>query len=107
VNQADYVLVLTTLPAGQDAAALARTLVSERLAACVSVLGDMQSTYWWEGRIEQSTERQLVIKTTAARWPLLAERIRDLHPYEIPEILAVPIQAALPAYLRWVSEVTI
>jgi periplasmic divalent cation tolerance protein len=107
VNQADYLLVLTTLPAGHDTAAFAQTLVSERLAACVSILGDAQSTYWWEGRVEQNPERQLLIKTTAARWPQLAQRIRDLHPYEVPEILAVPVHAGLPAYLGWVSEVTI
>ena len=107
MNQPEYLLVLTTLPADHDAGALATALVSERLAACVSVLGDMQSTYRWEGRVEQSAERQLLIKTTAARWPQLVERIRRLHPYDVPEIIAVPVHAGLPAYLRWVSEMTI
>ena len=107
MNQGEYLLVLTTLPADHDAEALAMALVSERLAACVSVLGDMQSTYWWEGRVERSPERQVLIKTTAARWPQLVERIGRLHPYGVPEIIAVPIHAGLPAYLRWVSEVTI
>ena len=107
MSEADCLLVLTTLPLDSDAAALAATLVSERLAACVSVLSEVDSTYAWEGRVERGRERQILIKTTVARWPALVERIRQRHPYDVPEIIAVPISAGYPPYLRWVSDATI
>jgi periplasmic divalent cation tolerance protein len=107
VTESECLLVLTTLPADHDAGAFAAALVTERLAACVSVLGMTDSTYSWEGRVERSRERQVLIKTTAARWPALADRIGQLHPYEVPELVAVPICAGLPTYLRWVSQSTI
>jgi periplasmic divalent cation tolerance protein len=107
VNEAECLLVFTTLPVGHDAAALATALVAKRLAACVSILGEVDSTYAWQGRIECSRERLILIKTQAGRWPALVEEIRGLHPYEVPEIIAVPITAGLPSYLRWVSDATI
>jgi periplasmic divalent cation tolerance protein len=107
VREPDCLIVFTTLPLDHDAATFAATLVSERLAACVSVLGEADSTYTWEGRVERSRERQVLIKTTAARWPALVDRIGQLHPYAVPEILAVPISDGLPAYLQWVSHATI
>ncbi len=107
MSESDCVLVFTTLPADHDAAAFAAALVSERLAACATVLGEADSTYSWQGRVERSRERPVLIKTTADKWPALAERIRALHPYEVPELVAVPISAGLPAYLRWVRESTI
>ena len=100
------VIVLTTLGADADAAALARTLVEERLAACVNVLAPMTSTYRWKDTIEQDREQQLVIKTTPARVPALEARLRDLHPYEVPEFLVLPVSAGSDAYLRWVGENT-
>jgi periplasmic divalent cation tolerance protein len=100
------VIVLTTWPSDGDAAAFARTLISERLAACVNVLGEMQSVYTWEGHLEEDAERQIVIKTTAARLVPLWERVRELHPYEIPEFVVLPIVDGNDVYLRWVQEAT-
>ena len=102
--RADVALVLTTFPADQDPAALARTLVEERLAACVSVLAPMQSIYRWEGKVAQATEHQLIIKTTAARVETLKQRLHDLHPYDVPELLVLTISDGAESYLRWVSD---
>jgi periplasmic divalent cation tolerance protein len=106
-NSADYVLVFTTLPpdAG-DSAAFARSLVDERLAACVNLLPPMESVYRWEGKIERETERQVIIKTTRQRTGELWERVRELHPYEVPEFVVVPILDGNEAYLRWIGEST-
>lgn len=103
----DYVIVLTTLPAdGEMAPAFARTLVEERLAACVNVLGEMQSLYAWEGTVEDEIERQIVIKTTRDRLESLWERVRELHSYEIPEFIVLPIVDGNDAYLRWMRDST-
>ena len=99
------VIVLTTLGADADAAALARTLVDERLAACVNALPPMTSTYRWKGVVEQDREQQLVIKTTADRVPALQARLRQLHPYELPEFLVLDATGS-EAYLAWVGEST-
>ncbi len=100
----DAVIVLTTWPADRDAAAFAHTLVAERLAACVNVLGEMQSTYSWKGNIEHERERQIVIKTAAARVEALKARIAQLHPYEVPELLVVSVDGGGEGYLNWVRE---
>lgn len=105
------VIVLTTLgvsakaDAGADAgaAALARTLVEERLAACVNVLPPMTSVYRWKGSVEQEREQQLVIKTTAAQLPALEARLGELHPYDVPEFLVIRIEAGSAAYLSWLA----
>jgi periplasmic divalent cation tolerance protein len=97
------VLVLTTVGADADAVALARTLVNERLAACVNVLPPMTSVYRWRGNIEEDREQQMVIKTAAARVPALQARLRELHPYELPEFLVVPASGS-EAYLAWTGE---
>lgn len=94
-------IVLTTIGADADAAALARTLIEERLAACVNVLPPMLSTYRWSGRVEQEREQQLVIKTATARVPALEVRLRELHPYELPEFLVLHATGS-DAYLGWV-----
>lgn len=83
---------------------LARALVDERLAACVNRLGPVHSTYRWRGAVEQGAEALLAIKTTAARYPALERRLRELHPYECPEIVATPVVAGLAGYLGWVGE---
>jgi periplasmic divalent cation tolerance protein len=98
------VLVLTTLGESADAAAFARTLVDERLAACVNVLPPMTSVYRWQGKVEQDREQQIVIKTEAARVEALEVRVRELHPYELPEFLVLPVGGGSTAYLAWVSE---
>jgi len=101
-----HVLVLTTLPADADAAVFARTLVSERLAACVNLLAPMESVYRWEGDVQRDAERQLIMKTTRARVDALWQRVRELHPYEVPEFLVLPIADGSDAYLRWLGEST-
>jgi len=102
----DYVIVLTTLPADADSAAFARNLVEERLAACVNLSAPMESIYRWEGSIESESERQLVIKTSRDRVVALWDRVRELHPYDMPEFLVLPIVDGSDAYLRWVAEST-
>jgi periplasmic divalent cation tolerance protein len=102
----DNVVVMTTLPADADAGAFARALIEERLAACVNLLPVMESVYRWEGDIEQETERQIVIKTARERVATLWERVRELHPYDVPEFLVLPVVDGNDAYLRWVAECT-
>lgn len=102
----EYVLVLTTLPADADAAGFGRTLVEARLAACVNLLAPMESIYRWEGRVERESERQLLIKTSRDRVPALWDRVRELHPYDVPEFLVLPIAGGNDAYLGWVGEST-
>lgn len=102
----DLFVVLTTLPIDHDAESVAKALVEERLAACVNVLAPMRSIYSWKGAIENSEERQVVIKTTRANLAPLEERLRQLHPYEVPEFVAILIVAGSPDYLAWVTENT-
>lgn len=96
------VLVLTTWPADRDVEAVGRTLVEERLAACISVLPPMSSTYRWQGQIESASERQLLVKTSRTRVNDLRARLLALHPYEMPELLVIPVAAGAEAYLAWV-----
>lgn len=86
---------------------LARHLVEERLAACVSVLPGIRSIYRWEGRIEDAAEVLLLVKTTRARFDALAARITELHPHDVPEVVAIDVAAGLPAYLDWVEAETV
>jgi periplasmic divalent cation tolerance protein len=106
MNGPEYVIVLTTLPKDDDAAALARTLVSERLAACVNIQGQMRSIYRWEAAVEEEQEVQIVIKTTARCVTPLFERLGALHPYEVPEFLVLPVVDGSDVYLRWMREST-
>jgi periplasmic divalent cation tolerance protein len=99
----DLVLVLTTMPDDHRAEELARTLVDERLAACINVHGAMRSTYRWQGQIECDLERQVVIKTARARLPELAARLRALHPYELPEFVVLSADTGSAAYVAWVA----
>ncbi len=99
----NVVLVLTTAPDDERAEALARTLVDERLAACVNVHGPMTSLYRWEGAVQREAERQLVIKTTRERLPALEARLKAIHSYELPELLVLPVEDVSRAYAAWVS----
>jgi periplasmic divalent cation tolerance protein len=102
----DAVLALTTLPTTVDADDFARTLVEERLAACVNVFAGMRSTYRWQGRVHLDDERQLVIKTWRDRLEALEARVRALHPYDVPEWLVVEAEAGSEAYLAWLHAET-
>ncbi len=103
---AEVLLVLTNCPDEETAGRIARTLVENRLAACVNVLPEVESTYRWQGSVEQAVEVPLLIKCTRERYAALEEAIRQLHPYTVPEIVAVPVVVGLPSYLRWVAEET-
>jgi periplasmic divalent cation tolerance protein len=96
-------VVLVTAPE-ERARELGRALVDERLAACVNVLPGVTSIYAWEGRREEAVESLLVIKTGRERYADLERRVRELHPYSVPEVLAVPVEAGAPDYLRWVQD---
>jgi periplasmic divalent cation tolerance protein len=95
------VIVLTTLGADDDAAELARTLVEQRLAACVNVVPGVTSIYRWKEDVEQDDEQLLVIKTTAHLLDALQARLRELHPYELPEFIVVQVSGGSEAYLGW------
>jgi periplasmic divalent cation tolerance protein len=99
-------LVLTNLPDRESADRLARGVVEARVAACVNVLSPARSVYRWKGAVETAEEYPVLIKSTADRYPELEKTIRALHPYELPEILAVSVEAGLPAYLAWVEAET-
>ena len=99
------ILILTTMPDDDRADALARTLVHERLAACVNVHAPMTSTYRWKGALEREAERQVVIKTTSDRRAALEARLRELHPYELPEFVVLSAEAS-EAYAAWVNDGT-
>ena len=103
-NDIDAVLILVTYPADHDPLVLARTLVGERLVACVNVLPVMQSVYRWDGKIEQSAEHQLVMKTTVEHVEAVKARLAALHPYEVPEVLVLPITDGGEPYLKWLGE---
>jgi periplasmic divalent cation tolerance protein len=99
-------LVITNLADAASARQLARALVEQRLAACVNMLPAVHSIYRWEGAVEEAAEVTLLIKTTTARYPALERAIQALHPYELPEVIAVPVSAGLPAYLGWIARET-
>jgi periplasmic divalent cation tolerance protein len=102
----DAIIVITTCPDRDHALELARSLVARRLAACVNVLAECTSVYRWQGEVENATEVPVLIKTRAALYPELEAAIGALHPYELPEIVAVPMVHGLPGYLEWVSAET-
>jgi periplasmic divalent cation tolerance protein len=100
---AETLLVITSLPDRASADALARALVERRAAACVNILAPCTSVYRWKGAVETAEEYPLFAKTTRDRYSLLERVVRELHPYELPEIIAVAIERGLPAYLDWVA----
>jgi periplasmic divalent cation tolerance protein len=102
-SEGQGVLLLTTVASQRQARKLAKALLTERLCACVSILPRLESLYWWNGRIEASTELLLLLKTTRRRAKSLERRLGALHPYEIPEILVVEPSRIAPAYARWLS----
>lgn len=102
----DILPVITNLPDAPSAEKLTQLLIETRAAACVNQLAPCISTYRWQGKIETATEVPLLIKTTQAAYPRLEKLIRAAHPYELPEIIAVPLTIGLPAYLDWVTTET-
>lgn len=106
LENSSAVLVLTNMPDQGSAENIARELVAKKLAACVNLLAPCQSFYQWHGKLETATEIPLLIKTTSLRYPELEQAIRELHPYELPEIIHVPVTGGLPAYLTWLHQET-
>jgi periplasmic divalent cation tolerance protein len=103
-KKSEAIIVYCTAGSAVEARRLVDTLVGEKLAACVSLLPQVKSTYWWKGKIERGEESLLVIKTTKARFTALAKRIKDVHSYSVPEILALPIVDGNPDYLKWLND---
>lgn len=99
----DVVLVLSTAPDDESTDVLARTLVEEKLAACVNVLPAMTSVYRWQGGVERSHERQLIIKTMRSTLPALRARFVELHSYELPEFIVLDVTSGSPEYLAWIA----
>ena len=99
-------LVLTNLPDRAAAERLAEALIEKRVAACVNILAPCRSVYRWKDAVQHDEEHPVLIKTTSERYPALEVAIRAVHPHELPEIIAVPIERGLPAYLAWVDAET-
>jgi periplasmic divalent cation tolerance protein len=99
-------LILSTAPDRETAAALARTLVESKLAACVNLIPQVTSIYEWQGQLEETGEVLMLIKTTKHNYPAVESALRAKHPYELPEILAVPVEQGLAGYLDWVERCT-
>jgi periplasmic divalent cation tolerance protein len=104
--QSTKLLVLTNLPDRAAAEKLAEMLISKNLAACVNILAPCRSVYRWKDAVQHDEEHPMLIKTTAERYAALEQALRAGHPYELPEIIAVPIERGLPAYLDWLAAET-
>jgi periplasmic divalent cation tolerance protein len=99
----DALVVLVTAPTPERAAEIARALVEERLAACGNVVPGLRSIYRWEGKVQDEPEALLVLKTTRARFEALRARVLALHPYQVPEVIALPVEAGSAPYLAWIA----
>ena len=106
VMESEYCIVFNTCPDKISAETIARVLVDRKLAACVNMLPGLRSIYAWKGVCETAEEHLLIIKTSASAYPALERTILELHPYELPEIIAVPIATGLPGYLAWINQTT-
>jgi len=106
MNEKDLLIVFGTCPDPEPAARLARTLVSESLAACVNVVPGIRSIYVWDEALQDEAEVLMIFKTTAARFDALRARLLELHPYDVPEVVAVQAAGGHDAYLRWVAAAT-
>jgi len=100
----DFVVVFITVGSTEEGEQLARALVEEKLAACVNRIAGVQSTYRWQGQVVTDQEQLLVVKTSAAMFDQLEQRVRELHSYDVPEIVTVPIVRGSAAYLNWLSD---
>ena len=100
----ETLVVLITTPTRDEAVHLARTLVEERLAACVNVVPTIHSLFYWEGKLQEEDESLLLVKTERHRYTALEARVRELHSYTVPEILALPVERGSPAYVHWVHQ---
>ncbi len=99
-----YQIILCTCPDQKTAEDIASALISQKLAACVNIIAGITSIYEWQGEIEKSAEHMLVIKSHIDKYLAIEGKIKSLHPYELPEIIAVPIDRGLPEYLQWINK---
>jgi periplasmic divalent cation tolerance protein len=97
------VVVMITAPNREEAARLAEMLVGARLAACVQILPEMESVYWWDGEVKREPEHLLLVKTTAGRFATIEREVRALHSYDTPEIIALPVSETSAPYLEWLA----
>jgi periplasmic divalent cation tolerance protein len=102
----EILLALSTFPDIETARRISSELVAENFAACANIIPAVESIYRWQGKIEQGSETLVLFKTTGARSAAFQEKLKSLHPYEVPEIIFVPLTAGLPEYLRWVADNT-
>ena len=100
------IIIFITASSDEEAGNIAKTLVTEKLAACVNIIPGIRSTYWWEGKVCQEDEVMLLAKTVKSLFPAVMDRVKSLHSYEVPEIISFPIAEGFPDYLRWIGEVT-
>ena len=100
----EILLIITNFPDKASALKVAQQLVEDRVAACVNILAESTSVYRWQAKIETTNETPLIIKTLAENYGQVEKIVKSLHPYELPEIIAVPVKTGLPAYLQWVSD---
>ena len=100
----EIVVVFSTFPDVETARRIARELIDDKFAACANVISKIESIYRWQGKLEQGEETLVFFKTSAARYPAFQEKLKSLHPYEVPEIVCIPVSAGWPAYLGWVAE---
>lgn len=103
-NGDSLVFATTTAPGREEAERIARHLVQRRLAACVQIIESIKSFYWWEGKVQQDEEALLIIKTDKESIPRISEVLAETHPYELPELVAVPIVSGTMKYLEWIKE---
>ncbi len=100
----DTVVVLVTTPSAEKAAEIARALVEEKLAACGNIVPAIRSIYWWEGKVQDDQEALLILKAPRKRFEELRDRVLALHPYQVPEVIALPIEAGHDAYIDWIVQ---
>jgi len=101
------ILIVTNFPEKKQAIAFAKKIVDDRLAACVNILGTCTSVYSWQGKTESADEIPVLIKTQKQHYTKVEQAITAMHPYELPEVIAVPLSGGLPAYLRWIKNTTL
>lgn len=101
------IVVFITAPGEEEAAGIAKSLVEEKLAACVNIIKGIRSIYSWEGRVEDEPEALMVVKSREGLFEKLSEKVRELHPYSVPEVIALPITQGLKEYVDWIGESTL
>jgi periplasmic divalent cation tolerance protein len=103
-QNADYIIVLVTTSSREEAEKIAKTLLEERLVACANIIGPIHSLFWWQGKIDTAQEHLILVKTRKDLFNKLSEKVKALHSYQVPEIIAIPIVEGLKDYLNWIDE---